>query len=89
MLLQLVIQIHYMQDIQQLALVLMQALDLYIEDRRLDRPRCRLYSLNVFRQTQFVLVLDLTELTAALSDRPPAASIFLISGRFVIQPSPM
>ncbi|SCH33629.1 Uncharacterised protein [uncultured Clostridium sp.] len=60
MLFDLIIQIHHMQDVQQLTLVLMQSLNLYIEDG------ARVYGdtvvlLDVFRQTHLVLILDVHE----------------------------
>ena len=60
MLFDLVIQIHYMQNVHQLTFVLMQTFYLYIKDR------ARIYFdtivlLDVFCQTQFVLIFNLHE----------------------------
>ena len=65
MLLDLVVQIHHMQDVQQLALVLMETLYLHVEDG------ARIYGdsvvlQDVFRQTHLVLVLDIHELLLGL-----------------------
>ena len=65
MLLDLIVQIHHMQDVHQLALVLMQALHLHIEDGAgIDRHAIVL--LNVLRQTDLVLVLDIHEFQLCL-----------------------
>ncbi len=71
MLLDLVIQIHYMQDIEKLSLILMQPLDLYIE----DRARIDLHSvvfLDILGQTHLILIFDSHELLSGL---------LIISGR--------
>ena len=65
MLLQFVIQVHYMQNIEQLSLVLMQTLYLYIEDGSgiyFDTVVLQ----NIFCQTYFVLVLDVHEFLLCL-----------------------
>ena len=59
--LDLVVQVHYVQNIHQLTFVLMQSLDLNIEDgMRIDFDSIML--LDVFCQTYFVLVFDIHEL---------------------------
>ena len=65
MLLDLVVQIHYMQNVQQLALVLMETLYLHVEDG------ARIYGdsvvlQDVFRQAHLVLILDIHELLLGL-----------------------
>ena len=63
MLLDLVVQIHDMQDIQELTFVLMQTLHLHVE----DRARVNVNSvvlLDIFCKTYFVLILDLHELAS-------------------------
>ena len=65
MILQLVIQIHDMKDVHQLSLVLVQSLDLYVKDRtRIDIDSVVL--LDILRQAQLILILDVHELLLCL-----------------------
>ena len=60
MILDLIVQIHNMQNIQKLSLVLVQTFNLYIEDgMRVNIDTIMLF--DVFSQTQFILVLDVHE----------------------------
>ena len=62
---ELVIQVHNMQDVEELSLVLVQSLDLYVEDRSgIDFDSVVLE--DVLGQTDFVLVLDVHELLLRL-----------------------
>ena len=63
MLLDLIVQVHDMQDVQELALVLMETFYLHIEDgSRINVDPIVL--LDIFRQPHFILVLDLHKLTS-------------------------
>ena len=65
MLLHLIIQIHHMQDVQQLALILMKSFYLYIK----DGSRVHFYSIvlqYVFCQAFLVLILDAHEFLESL-----------------------
>ena len=65
MILDLVVQIHNMQNVQQLTLILMQTLYLYIEDgSRINIDSVVL--LDVFCKTQLVLILDVHEFLLSL-----------------------
>ena len=65
MILHLVIQVHDMQDIHQLSLILVQTLDLYIKDRtRIHLDPVIL--LDILRQTQLILILDIHKLLLRL-----------------------
>ena len=61
MIFDLIVQIHNVQDVQQLTFVLMKSLNLYIEDRTRIYIDTVVLS-DVFCQTQFVLVFDVHEL---------------------------
>ena len=72
MLLDLIVEIHYVQDVKKLSLVLMETLDLYIK----DGSGIHLYPvviLDIFCQTNLVFILDIHELLLS----PGVVSIYL------------
>ncbi len=61
MILQFIVQIHHVQNIQQLSLVLMQPLHLYVENGAGIYFNTIVLQ-NIFCQTDLVLILDIHEL---------------------------